>query len=102
MMSEKYNGWTNYETWNVALWINNDQGSQEAVQELAEAAWSDNDGDKEAATEALAAEIEGMHDAELNELNTYGTFADILNAGMRVVDWYEIAATFIEEVADES
>jgi hypothetical protein len=24
MMS--YNGWTNYETWNVALWIGNDDG----------------------------------------------------------------------------
>jgi len=29
-----YNGWANYETWNVALWIDNDQGLHEIAQEL--------------------------------------------------------------------
>ena len=28
-----YNGYTNYQTWNIALWIDNDQGLHEQVQE---------------------------------------------------------------------
>ena len=27
----EYNGWTNYETWNAALWIGNDQGLYETA-----------------------------------------------------------------------
>ena len=28
-----YNGWENYETWNVALWINNEEGLYEFARE---------------------------------------------------------------------
>ena len=30
-----YNGWKNYETWNVALWINNDEGLASFASECA-------------------------------------------------------------------
>ena len=31
LMDTTYNGWTNYETWNVALWLQNDEGLYEMV-----------------------------------------------------------------------
>ena len=33
--NEIFNGWSNYETWNVHLWFTNDQGSYNLCRELA-------------------------------------------------------------------
>lgn len=35
---EQYNGWSNYETWNVALWIGGDEGLYSIAKEYREAA----------------------------------------------------------------
>lgn len=32
--TEKYNGWKNYQTWNVALWIQNDYGLYTAARDF--------------------------------------------------------------------
>ena len=33
ILDTTYNGWENYETWNVALWINNEEGLYEFARE---------------------------------------------------------------------
>lgn len=39
MTHKEYNGWTNYETWLVKLWMDNEQGSYSYFQEEARHAW---------------------------------------------------------------
>lgn len=31
MENEKYNGWSNYDTWLVALWLNNDESNYKRI-----------------------------------------------------------------------
>jgi hypothetical protein len=38
MKSERYNGWFNRATWNVALWIGNDEGLYNAARHAAKVA----------------------------------------------------------------
>ena len=35
MTDQTYNGWSNYETWNVSLWLNKEEPMYRAVQTLA-------------------------------------------------------------------
>lgn len=88
----EYNGWTNYETWAVKLWMDNDEEGQEYFTEMA----GEVDGD----THELARQIEDYHDRlhEEIDLPLYGVFADLLNSAMSEVNWYEIAENVLSEM----
>lgn len=102
-MEEKgYNGWKNYETWCVALWIDNDEGSYNYALELARDHCDQDpydlgvEGPISSLSDALKAWIE-----EMNPLNDTSTmFTDLLNAALSEVDWYEIAKNYLEETKE--
>lgn len=95
MTHNKYNGWTNYETWNVKLWIDNDEGSQEFYREQAEQCVKV---DKEDAFCSLAEFIRESHEESLPELT--GFAADLMNAAMHEVNWEEIAKSIIQDLIE--
>ena len=82
-----YNGWDNYETWLVNLWLTNDQGTYETMRELvAEYEHSYQAGD------AIREYVE-----ELNPLADQATlYTDLLNGALQAVNWREVAEAFKE------
>jgi len=95
MSDNRYNGWDNYETWLVKLWIDNDQGSQEYWQERAEELHKNS----ETPAADLADELKTSHEDGLPELE--GVFSDLLNAALGSVNWYEIAENMLSDVSDD-
>jgi hypothetical protein len=98
---KRYNGWTNYETWNLALWIGNEQGSYDYWNERAGAAYEHAEASrsftrKEQATLDLSHELQA--DIEENAPEVTGFYADILSAAISEVNWYEIAAHWIDDL----
>ena len=105
MTTKSYNGWTNYETWVVNLWMDNDAGSQdywrERAKEILEQTWenpSDMYTAEEQAVADLASEIQQHHEEAKPEIpNSYGVFGDLISAAMSEVNWREIAASLVKQ-----
>lgn len=106
-MSETYNGWTNYETWCVNLWMNNEQGSHEFFLENArqiheETAAYNNTGLKlkNLQTIRFANWLQDYYSQE-NWPELSGVYEDLLRGAFDAVNWDEIARHYIEAVLEE-
>lgn len=111
MTTETYNGWTNYETWAVALWLNSDQTTQlywreQAKQHIERAPTcqmvldgvrNTEDAAKYNLADQLKEEIEG------NAPEVFaGAYSDLLRAALAEVDWQEIAQSYLPKVGCET
>ena len=93
-----YNGWTNYPTWCVNLWIGNDEGLSHEAERKTRAAVraAANSEPHRKASHILADDLaEWVKDELLPDLGT--TFAaDLLGYAIGEVDWHEIAKGLLD------
>jgi hypothetical protein len=99
-MCEEYNGWTNRETWAVALHINNDEGLYYHALDMA----SGYDGDRDGLAEAIEEWVTELLDMEevlsappAQRKALISMSSDI--GSLYRVDWLEVADSFIDEKA---
>ena len=112
-ISTTYNGWTNYETWLVALWLDNEQQSadywrQEAIEQAGSDARPYGPGSYSDAAvglaEALQEETEDLLEFGLTGVEDgrwTGLALDLVRAALSQVEWREIADNLLYSVAEE-
>jgi hypothetical protein len=98
----RYNGWTNYETWNVKLWMDNDEGSYRYWNEVAQECYDDAEEGKtftreEVACGNLSTRLKEEFEEAMPDLGA-SCWMDLLTAALSEVDWREIAESLLSDV----
>ncbi|MBO33840.1 MAG: hypothetical protein CMM74_12840 [Rhodospirillaceae bacterium] len=87
----KYNGWTNWETWNFKLWIETDEGSYHKALNMANG--------KNGYQLSLA--LENWAYDMFDELGVEsGFFADVCKTSISEINFYEIAESYLLETEE--
>ena len=103
MSDSSYNGWKNYETWCVSLWLSNDEGLYHASRELAAEYVEDlpASGGAWELGETLKSFVDDLAEETCPGSRSGASFvADLLGAALSEVDWLEIAENLLSELVD--
>ena len=96
--NETYNGWTNYETWCLNIWIDNDQYLNERKAELVREVTLHYD-DKQVYELSLLLEsmVEELKDNALE----VGLLSDLLGGAIGKINFYELAEHYINDFNED-
>ncbi len=101
MEHKEYNGWTNYETWNVNLWLDNEEGTQYLQREWIKRAKQTPKTEvltRAETTRFILADLVKVFIEDANPLlNTASVYSDLMNAALSEVNWQEIADSILED-----
>ena len=93
MTDEQYNGWANYETWLMALNIDNSEGLQQEVLDYLEPPQEINQNDlKDYIEEMIAIECQGIL--------MYKIFDSWSEREFNNIDWYELLEAYKRDAED--
>lgn len=100
MENQKHNGWTNYETWAVALWLDNEESSYRYWRAVAQETVQISRRPEERCEEAVVILADRLKDEIGDAVPTEltGVFSDLLRAALGEVNWLEIADNFLVEL----
>ena len=108
----KYNGWSNYETWNFKLWLDNDQDVYNyIIDEIKKIKAIGYDAETYEVSNFLRSYI----DDNMPNLNVSskgqskyssmcdknGFYSDILNTALKDINTYEIAESYLEDLKED-
>jgi uncharacterized protein (DUF2384 family) len=91
MADKTYNGWKNYETWVVKLWLDNDEGTYKEMNKIAKKAID---------VYKLSEEIKDYLEEIQPELGA-SVWTDLLHSAFSEVDFDEIAQAYMDDNENE-
>jgi len=98
MNTQKYCGWSNYETWLCNMWFNDFDFTN--MMEMFDKC-EDNCDVLEIIENYIKEHVEEYVEYSLSPGDQYGFIHDMLNAAISEIDWRDIAEHYVDDVVDE-